>query len=193
MFTVRVSIGPKTHLYPMPTTLIGALVGGKPNYATVAFCGIVNLEPPRIAIGIGTKHHTTAGIRETGTFSVNLPSAEMVEITDYCGLVSGKRVDKSKLFTTVFGKLGTAPMIEECPLSMECRVVHTWDQEPDLLVVGEIVETYARPEVLTDGVPDLKKLNPLLFSMHDNTYWTVGERIAKAWDVGRGLKGKAEK
>jgi flavin reductase (DIM6/NTAB) family NADH-FMN oxidoreductase RutF len=188
---MKTPLGSRPFLYPMPVALIGALVGGKPNYAPVAFCGIVNLDPARVAIGIGNRHHTTAGLRETGTFSVNLPSAEMVEVTDYCGLVSGAKVDKSGLFTTVFGKLATAPLIEECPLAMECRVVHAWDQEPDLLIVGEIVETYAKPEILTDGVPDMKKLNPLLFAMGENNYWTVGQPIAKAWSVGKGLKKKA--
>ncbi|MGQ9721275.1 MAG: flavin reductase family protein [Candidatus Jordarchaeum sp.] len=91
-------IGAKTFLYPMPTTLVGANVGGKPNFLTIAYCGIVNHNPPAISIALSKRHYTNPGIRENKTFSVNIPSVEMVKITDYCGLVSGKNVDKSQLF-----------------------------------------------------------------------------------------------
>ncbi len=71
------------------------------------------------------RHYTNTGIRKNGTFSVNIPSAEMVKETDYCGLLSGKDVDKAELFENFYGKLWTAPMIEECPLNIECRLIKT--------------------------------------------------------------------
>jgi flavin reductase (DIM6/NTAB) family NADH-FMN oxidoreductase RutF len=76
----------------MPTTLVGALVNGKPNYSTIAHVGI--LDPGTVSLGMIKVHHSNAGIKENGTFSVNIPSAKLVRETDYCGLVSGKSLDK---------------------------------------------------------------------------------------------------
>ena len=81
-----------------------------------------NASPPMLGIGIHRPHYTTGGILENKTFSVCFPSSKMAEKTDYCGLVSGKKVDKSELFDVFYGNLNTAPMIAECPLCLECRL-----------------------------------------------------------------------
>ena len=93
------------HLYPMPVVIVGANKGGRANFMTAAFAGIVNLNPPKIALGLGKLHFTSAGIVENGVFSVNLPSTSMMEATDYCGLVSGHKVDKSGVFKVFYGIL----------------------------------------------------------------------------------------
>jgi len=184
----KVKLGPKTFLYPMPTVLVGADVGGKPNYLTVAYCGIVQHKPAMVSVALGRRHHTNLGIRENGTFSVNIPSVRLAEVTDWIGLNSGAKVDKSALFENFYGPLGTAPMIRECPVNLECRLVKTVDLGgADDLFIGEIAEAYADPEVLTEGLPDLAKLDPIVFSMHDNTYWKVGEPVGKAWSLGKGF------
>lgn len=185
---MKTKLGARTFLYPMPTTLIGANVGGKPNYATVAYCGIVNHTPPFISVCLRRIRYTIAGIRENGTFSVNIPSAEMVEATDYCGIVSGHEVDKSTLFETFYGKLETAPMIRECPINLECKLVQTLEFPTHDALIGEIVEAYAEEQYLTDGVPDIRKIDPILYSTKDSNYWRVGEHLAKAFSVGKGLK-----
>ena len=184
------TLGPAALLFPMPTTLVGSLIAGKPNFATIAYCGIVNYQPPMIAVSLNPKHHTAQGIRECGTFSVNLPSVDLVEKTDYCGLVSGNNTDKSEVFQTYFGTLKNAPMIAECRLSLECRVHQTIKLPLDVMFIGEIVQTYADPEILTNDKPDPRKLNPILFSTFDKGYWTVGDYLAKAWQVGNALKDK---
>jgi flavin reductase (DIM6/NTAB) family NADH-FMN oxidoreductase RutF len=181
-------IGAKTFLYPMPTTLVGALVDGKPNSPAVAYCGIINHNPPYISVSLSQKHDTNKGVREHGTFSVNIPSADMFEITDYCGLVSGAKTDKSDLFETFYGGLETAPMIAECPLNLECRTVRILEYSPDHVFIGEIVEAYAAEEYLTNGLPDIKKMDPLLFSMHDMNYWRVGGHVARAFHSGKNFE-----
>lgn len=184
----KIEIGAKTFLYPMPTTLVGANVGGKPNYLTIAYCGIMDHHPPLISVALGKTHYTNMGIKENGTFSVNIPSAEMVKITDYCGLVSGHKADKSGLFETFYGKLKTAPMIKECPLNLECKVVRSLEFVIDQAFIGEIVAAYSEERYLTDGLPDIKKMEPILFSMHDNNYWRIGEHLARAWNIGKEFK-----
>lgn len=183
---VKAEIGARNCLYPMPTTLVGALVEGKPNYITIAHVGI--MDPGSVSLGMNKMHFTNVGIRTNGTFSVNVPSVKMVEETDYCGLVSGKNLDKAGLFKTFFGKLRTAPMIEECPINMECRLTRTIDFPSHDIFIGEVIETYCDEGVLTDGIVDLAKVDPILFAMNDRSYWKLGGRFAKAWSIGNKLK-----
>ena len=183
---MKVKLGAKNCLYPMLTTLVGANVNGRPNYITIAHVGIMDFGS--ISLGLDKAHYTNGGIKENGTFSVNIPSVGMVKETDYCGLVSGKRVDKAELFENFYGKLGTAPMIRECPINMECRLIQTVDFPRHDIFVGEIVETYCDEQCLTDGVVDLSKVRPILFAMNDRGYWKLGERFAQAWSIGKELK-----
>lgn len=180
-------LGAKNCLYPMPTVLVGALVKGRPNFITIAHVGIMDLQT--VSLGMNKTHFTKAGIFENRTFSVNIPSQDMVEKTDYCGLVSGKNVDKSGLFRIFYGKLETAPMISECPVNMECRLVKNVDFPSHDIFMGEVVATYADDSVLgPDGKLDYGLLKPILFTMQDAGYWTLGPRFADAWSAGKGLK-----
>jgi flavin reductase (DIM6/NTAB) family NADH-FMN oxidoreductase RutF len=181
-------MGSMTFLYPMPATLVGANVGGKPNYLTVAYCGIVQHSPAMIAVTLGKRHYTNAGIKQNETFSVDIPSEEMVTLTDYCGIVTGRQVDKSVLFETFYGQLKTAPMIKECPINLECKLIQTLDLGgTNEIFIGEIVETYTEERYMTNGLPDIKKVNPIIFSMHDNNYWKVGDHLGQAWKIGMEL------
>jgi len=180
-------------LYPTPTALVGAMVDGKPNYITIAHIGIVNhARPYLISLSMGKAHYTNAGIKENKAFSVNIPSENIVVETDYVGLVSGKKTDKSKLFEIFFGKVENAPMIKQCPLNMECKLYDTYNTPTHDLFIGEIVETHADESVLTDGKVDLAKLKPLLFDMSSIKYWSVGEKVADCWNVGKQLKRKIQ-
>lgn len=86
----------------------------------------------------------------------------MVTKTDYCGLVSGRETDKSDIFNVFYGTLGTAPMIVECPLSIECRLLEVHDLPTNDLFIGEVVASYTEEKYLTDGDPDINKIKPLL-------------------------------
>jgi flavin reductase (DIM6/NTAB) family NADH-FMN oxidoreductase RutF len=184
----KMNIGTQTFLYPMPVVLVGTLVNDKVNFMTVGWVSRLNYQPPLIAIAINKAHHTPRGIQETGAFSINIPSTDMVEITDYCGLVSGKTTDKSGLFEVFYGELSVAPMIARCPLTMECKLVQTVDLSSNHLFLGEIVASYSEDRFLTDGKPDVKKMDPLVLTMPDNGYWAVGEYVAKAWSIGKERK-----
>jgi len=181
--TMKVKIGAKNCLYPLPTALIGAIVNGKPNYITIAHLGIA--DPGSICLGMGKTHYTNIGIKENGTFSVNIPSVALVKETDYCGLVSGRKSDKSQMFECFYGKLETAPMIKECAVNMECKLTKTVDFPKHDLFIGEVVETYCDENCMTDGIVDFAKINPILFAMNDRSYWKLGERFARAWDIGK--------
>jgi len=111
----------------------------------------------------------------------------MVE-ADYVGMVSGSRTDKSGVFETFYGELRTAPIIRNCPLSMECRLHDIYELKTHDVFIGEIAATYAEDAVLTDGKVDLAKVKPLLFDMSSMQYWSLGQAIGKCWNVGKQYK-----
>lgn len=170
---------------PMPVVLVGTQVKGKVNFMTVGWCTRANANPPMIVCGIGNHHHTPKGIGESKTFSVNIPSSDMVEKTDYCGLVSGEKVDKSQVFDVFYGTLKTAPMIRECPITLECRLVKTVPLPTNTLFIGEIVGAYADEKALVNGRPDFPAIDPLFLTMPDNRYWTLGNHAGDAWSAGK--------
>lgn len=178
-------LGPQTLLYPMPATLIGTVIDGKPNFMTAAWCGIAAFRPPALTVGIQPVRHTLKGIQDHGTFSVNVPSADLVNKVDYCGIYSGKKKDKSQLFKTFYGSLNSAPLIEECPVNLECKVKHSLELGSHILFVGEIVETHISAECLTDGKADADKIDPLIYVTALQQYRRLGDVVAKAFDVGK--------
>ena len=188
---MKKKLGSVNVLYPTTTTLVGAMVNGKPNFITIAHVGIMTHRTPNcISLGMNKMHYTNGGIKENKTFSVNIPSEGLVKETDYCGLVSGKSTDKSALFTIFYGELGSAPMIGECLLNMECRLYQVVDFPENDIFIGEIIQTYAEEDMLSDGGVDLAKLKPLLFDMSSMKYWSIGTPIARCWNVGKELKKK---
>ena len=186
----KINLGPTIPAYPMPVSLVGAHVDGNPNFLAVAWFSMVSYKPPRIAIALGKGHYTNPGIKENKTFSVCLPSEDMVEITDYCGIVSGKKTDKSEIFDLFYGELNTAPMIRDCPLNMECTLVEIVESSLNEIFIGEIGGTYTEERFLTDGKSDFKKIKPLILSQPDTSYWRLGEPLAKAWSIGKKYKAK---
>jgi flavin reductase (DIM6/NTAB) family NADH-FMN oxidoreductase RutF len=188
----RIDIGANSLFYPMPVTLVGALVHGRPNFLAVAWVSRVNLNPPILAVALNKVRHTAVGVQENQTFSVNVPGADLVKETDYCGIVSGKEVDKSGLFEVFYGELKTAPMIKRCPMCMECRLIETVSLPTHNLFLGDVVGAYTEERYLTDGKLDIGKVNPFLFSRIDNSYWILGEEIGKAYSIGKQGKGQGK-
>jgi flavin reductase (DIM6/NTAB) family NADH-FMN oxidoreductase RutF len=181
----KTKLGPQTLLYPMPAVLVGSLVDGKPNFMTAAWCGIACMKPPAISVAINHTRHTLKGIQDKGTFSINVPSTELVKKVDFCGIYSGKRKDKAGVFDVFYGDLQAAPLIRECPVNLECKMIHSLDLGSHSLVVGEIVETHVDEDCLTDGKPDPEKIDPLIFLPSVQQYGRLGELIAKAFQVGK--------
>ena len=189
----KLTLGPQTLLYPMPACLIGAMVEGKPNFMTAAWCGIANSNPPMLTVGIQHHRYTYKGIKFHHTFSVNVPSEELVAETDYCGIVSGNSEDKAGTcnFTIFHGQLKTAPLIAECPVNLECRVMHTLNLGSHALVVGLIEETHVSADCITDGEPDAHKIKPLIYGRSkEKCYFKLGEELAPAFSIGKKLKQK---
>lgn len=182
-------LGPVNAMYPSLTTIVGTVVDGRANFSAIAHVGIMNHgQPQYISIGVNRSHYSGRGIQENKTFSVCIPSEDMVKETDYVGIVSGRNTDKSTLFEIFNGELQGAPMIAQCPVCMECRLDRVVDFRTHDVFVGEIVATYADEAVLMEGKIDIAALKPLLFDMASVKYWSLGGEVAHCWKVGKELK-----
>lgn len=172
-----------------PMVLVGALVDGEPNYMAAAFVNGVNVKPPVVYVSLNKNHHTPKGIINNGTFSLNVPSVHYVVETDYC-LVSGKNVDKSKIFTTFYGELKTAPMITEFPITSECRFTGQMVEfEMDTVYFGEVIQVYINEDLLgPDHTIDVLRASPILFSNLENRYRAVGDDLGQGWSIGKDYK-----
>ena len=184
----RSTMGAVPLVYPIPIVLVGATVDGRPNFTEVGDCAVMGIQPALVTISLSATHHTTKGIDATGVFSVNFPSTEMLSLTDYCGMVSGRDVDKSALFSTFPGEETQVPMIEECPVGLECRVVEVVQVEHRRLFIGRVLECYVSDEFIQDidgkkKIANVCALDPIIYAL-DNRYYRIGEPIGTGYQEG---------
>jgi flavin reductase (DIM6/NTAB) family NADH-FMN oxidoreductase RutF len=179
-------MGAFNYLYPLPAVLVGAAVNDKPNYAVLGNCGIISMEPCAIYISSLKRHYTNIGIRERQVFSINIPSVNHAVETDYCGIYSGAKIDKSDVFESFYGKTG-APMAAECPVNLECKVVKTIEIYMMEVFIGEVVNSYIDESCLNNGKPDALKINPLIYDI-SNVYRCFGEWEEQPFHVGKKFK-----
>lgn len=184
----KVKIGPTPMVWAHPTTLVGADVDGKPDFAAVAWTGVAASTPPAVSIALQHPRYSLKGIRQNQTFSVNIPSRDIVKETDYCGLISGAKTDKVKdcNFNVFYGKTTHAPLIKQCPINLECEVRHMLNMGSHMLVIGEVIETHVSEDCLTEGQPDINKVKP--FAFLPGKYHAIGEAFADAFSIGKEIR-----
>ena len=183
--------GPQPWIFPNPVVLVGTEIEGKPNFAPYAWCGITGGDPPTLSVGIRHERYTLRGIKQNKEFSVNVPSIDLLEETDYCGMVSGAIVDKVKDCSLIifYGTLTKAPLIEQCPVNLECEVLQILNVGIHALVVGKIVQTHVTEDCLTEDQPDIMKIKPFVYSRGPAArYNAVGNVLGRAYDAGKSLK-----
>jgi flavin reductase (DIM6/NTAB) family NADH-FMN oxidoreductase RutF len=182
----------KNLIFPYLPVLVGVNVGGKPNYIAIGLIGWLCYD--LMSISVGHKQYSKIGIDENGTFSINQPTADLVRELDYCGMTSGRNVDKAVLFDTFYGDLDTAPMIRQCPINIECRVVQTLTRPVHTVFLGEVVAVHANEEYLGEGLPDVARIDPVFYAPDPSSgkgahsYWKLGERIGRAFEIGKDLE-----
>lgn len=180
-----------TQLAPVPAVLVGCGNGTdfKYNLITVAWAGIVCSNPPMISVSIRPERYSRGLIESTGEFTVNIPTAAMAEKVDYCGMVSGRNVDKFKAadLTAKPGSKIAAPVVEECPLALECKLHHSLKLGSHIMYIGEIVAVQADNEFIDDkGKFDIARANILGYA--HGGYYALGEAVG---DFGFSVKKKA--
>jgi len=188
----KIELPPDRLMYPRPTLLVGANVDGKANFMAMGGGGVVNAEPPMMGVLLRHKSYTLKGIWQNKTFSMNTPSVDLVKEADFCGIASGADVGKVRVcrFKVFYGHLETAPLIEQCPVNLECRVMHIMNLGSHDFIIGQVEGTYVSGDCLTDGKPDVNKIRPIVFDITFRRYFAFGEVVAEAYKVGLELKEK---
>ena len=183
------SFGPKTMVFPHPVFVIGSYgADGTPNIATASWAGICCSKPPAVAVSWRPSRLSYENIQARGAFTVNIPGTAQVREADYAGIHSGRAGDKFAALglTPVRSAHVDAPAVGEFPVVLHCKLLHSFEIGCHTQLVGEILDLEVEEAALDDqGRPDIRRIDPLIYSMADGSYYGVGERVAKAFSVGR--------
>jgi len=156
---LKIEREPEAAAYPSPAALITAFSpSGKANIMTAAWIANICAIPPALVVGIRDIRFTCGLIDQAMCFGVNIPNGAIVKETDFCGLVSGRKVDKFKEtgLTMFEGKVVKVPLIEECPINIECKVINKVKVGSHYAFFGEILKVYYDKKMLDEnGKPDL--------------------------------------
>lgn len=186
---MKTSLGAKTLLFPTPVLLIGTYdQDGKPNLMNAAWGGICCSQPPCVGVSLRKATYTYSAIIERQAFTVGIPCQTHIKEADYCGIASGRDVDKfiETGLTPVKSELVEAPYAAEMPVVLECRLLHTLEIGLHTQFVGEILDVKADSAVLgDDGLPEIQKIAPLIYDTAHRGYHGVGPWLASAFSVGK--------
>lgn len=161
----KITKGPSTVLFPVPTVLVTSRrEQGEPDIITIAWTGIMNSEPPLVYISVRpVGRHSYRLIKESGEFVINIPSAGQASVVDYCGMVTGGKVNKFKEtgLTPAPALHVKAPLIAECPVNVECRVKQVIPLGSHDVFIGEVLAVHYNKDVLDKkGRPDFEAMQP---------------------------------
>lgn len=181
----RVDFGAKPFIYPMPVLIVGTYdENGVPDAMNAAWGIITDMNEISISM---SNHKTTENLAKTGAFTVSIGTEDTVVACDYVGVESASKVpDKFEKsgFRAVKSKNVNAPLIEELPMALECKV----KKFEDGILVGEIVNVNADEAILTDGKIDPSKLKPISYDPVNNVYIGLESKVGKAFKDGLKLK-----
>ena len=167
-------------LAPLPAVLVSCGTEDKPNMLTVAWTGITNTVPPKTYISVRPGRHSYGLIKESGEFVINLPSSAQARAVDYAGMFTGRKVDK-------FAKTGlsaepatevSAPMVKECPISIECRVTGTVALGSHEMFLADILCVHVDESLIDkNGRLDIARANLMAFAHGE--YFALGKFLGK--------------
>lgn len=166
-------------LYPLPAVLVSvADCAGKSNLFTVAWTGTICSDPPMVSISVRPERYSYHMIEETGEFVINLTTEALARATDYCGVRSGRDIDKWKEtgLTQIKGGHVQAPMVAESPVNIECRVTQKLELGTHHMFLAEVLAVHVDGQYMDEsGRFLLNDAKPLVYS--HGRYLGVGEEI----------------
>lgn len=170
---------PGNMLYPLPVVMVSmADKNGKLNIITIAWAGTVCTNPPMVSISVRPERYSYSILKETGEFVINLTTRDLVYATDYCGVKSGRDVDKFRELglTPVTASVVKAPMIGESPVNLECRISQTLSLGSHDLFLAEVAAVHADRRYMDEQNKfHLEKAEPIVYSHGD--YLLCGEQV----------------
>lgn len=184
---MKKGLKPASWIFPQPAIVIATWdKDGRADAMTAAWAGIYDTN--KIGIMLDHRHKTMENIKEKGAFTVSMPTVETMAESDYFGTVSGNKVEDKigKVgFHIVKSEYVDAPVIDEYPFTIECKVEKLIPEGEDFHVVGKIIHILADESILTNGKPDPEKLHPLVFDGINGTYMETGKAVGRAWKEGK--------
>ena len=176
----KLELPPSEALYPVPVVLVSCLdkKNNKANIITLAWCGVVCSKPPMLGVSIRPGRYSYKLIKDTGDFVVNIPSVDLLRQADACGVLSGR--DTDKFSDCSFGKIPSkkisSPMIENCPVNIECRLKNVISLGTHDLFLGEVVAVHADSDLMgAGGRIDFNKVSSFVYMQGE--YREVGNKI----------------
>ena len=190
---MKKDLGVKPYLFPMPVLMISTYnEDGTVDVMNMAWGGICGQN--MVSLNIEEEHKTTENIKKRGAFTLSIADIPHLEAADFFGIASGNKMEdkfQRSGLTAVKSEKVDAPIVEEFPLTLECRVVETKHEVYGFHVLGEIVGVLAEETVLDEkGKVDPSKLNAFVFDQFQNGYYAIGEKVGQAWNSGAGLMKK---
>ncbi|MDR3225095.1 MAG: flavin reductase family protein [Clostridiales Family XIII bacterium] len=188
---MKKSIGIRETIFPNPVMILGTYdKDGVPDAAAFAWGGIASSGPEAISVAVRPSRYTHENLMLKKAFTINLPSPEYVEESDYFGIVSGRDVNKFERtgLTPVKGDFVDAPYIEEFPVNIECALAHTLDLGAHTLFIGEVKDIKIDEALQTDVKGLWSATRILTYDSLALSYRLPGEEIAKAFSCGLKFK-----
>lgn len=182
-------------VFPMPVLMVAAYdENGKVNVMNVAWGQICDFD--KIALFIDEEHKTTQNLLKTRAFTVAIADKEHMDVADFWGIATGNKMP-DKFERTGYHVTGSsfvnAPIIDEFPVAMECKLAEVVETESFYCIVGKIINTVADVNVLSEnGKVDPLKLQALMFDQFQHDYYVVGNKVGKAWHEGAALMRKGD-
>jgi len=172
----KTSLKPSTFLSPVPVVMVSSGTMDKSNIMTIAWAGVINSEPPMLSVSIRKERLSHEIISESGKFVVNLVSEDLVKCTDFCGVKSGRDVDKFEQLklTKEAAPITGVPAIGESPVWLECEVRRIEQLGSHDMFIAEIVGVHINDVILDEkGAADLEKAHLVTYSHGE--YWGLGK------------------
>lgn len=175
----KINFKPGNMLYPLPVVMVtSADKEGKPNIITIAWTGTICSEPPMVSISVRKERYSHKLISESGEFVINLTTEDLAYATDYCGVRSGKDVDKFKEMnlTPLKADKISAPLIAESPVNLECKVTEVKELGTHDMFLAEVVAVHVDDAYMDEKNKfHLEYAKPIVYS--HGTYLKTGEEI----------------
>ncbi len=170
---------PGNMLYPLPVVMVSmADQDGKTNIITVAWAGTICTNPPMVSISVRPERYSYKILKETGEFVLNLTTKDLVFATDYCGVKSGRDINKFQEMnlTAVSGTEVKAPLIGESPVNIECRVREIKLLGSHDMFIADVLAVHADEKYMDENNKfHLEWAEPVVYS--HGAYFTCGEQL----------------
>ncbi|MDD7719435.1 MAG: flavin reductase family protein [Eubacteriaceae bacterium] len=149
----KIELKPGTMLNPVPAVMVTCGNGDDANIITIAWTGIINSEPPITYVSVRKSRHSHKLISDSGEFVINLTTEELAKATDYCGVKSGRDVNKAAETGLNFepAEAVTCPMIKESPVNLECRVIEVKEYNTHDMFIAEIIKVHAEESLFDNN------------------------------------------